>query len=249
LPRGIAIRTIEPVKLFQIPFSHNCVKVRRALDLKGLPYETVNINPALRGDVKRASGQTFVPALVDGERSVADSTAILLYLEERYPRPALLPEEPEPRAECLILESWADAAFMKLTRRLAYWRVISSPQALGVLFFPRAPAPARRAAGSFARQVLMRRLGMSAERNRLDELEAPRAAAVAVTRLGGREHLVCDRVTIADIALASMAAPLQFAARSVREHQAVQDLLRWVRTILDVEREFAGARAVQPQAA
>ena len=54
------------MRLFQIPFSHNCVKVRRVLDLKGLDYETVNINPALRRDVKRASGQELVPVLVDG---------------------------------------------------------------------------------------------------------------------------------------------------------------------------------------
>jgi glutathione S-transferase len=37
------------MRLYQIPFSHNCRKARHVLDLKGIEYEAVNINPALRG--------------------------------------------------------------------------------------------------------------------------------------------------------------------------------------------------------
>ena len=33
------------MKLIQIPFSHNCVKVRVALGLKEIPYETQDIAP------------------------------------------------------------------------------------------------------------------------------------------------------------------------------------------------------------
>jgi glutathione S-transferase len=113
------------VRLFQIPFSHNCVKVRKTLDLKGLPYETVDIKAYARRDVKRVSGQTLVPALVDDGNVVTDSTRILLYLEERYPQTPLLPRDPRERAECLVLEEWADSTFMALTRRIAYRRITS----------------------------------------------------------------------------------------------------------------------------
>ncbi|MBA2564471.1 MAG: glutathione S-transferase N-terminal domain-containing protein, partial [Gemmatimonadetes bacterium] len=115
------------MRLIQIPYSHNCVKVRRALELKGLPFDTEDIAPMDRSAPKRASGQALVPVLVDGERAIADSTAILLYLEERYPERPLLPAESRLRAECLLLEDWADAAFMALTRRLAYWAVLAQP--------------------------------------------------------------------------------------------------------------------------
>jgi glutathione S-transferase len=71
------------LRLYQIPFSHNCIKVRKALDMKGLEYERVNIDPILRIGLRRATGQALVPALVDDGRAVADSTAILLYLEDR----------------------------------------------------------------------------------------------------------------------------------------------------------------------
>ena len=128
------------MQLFQIPFSHNCVKVRRALDLKGLDYETVDINPARRGDVKRASGQELVPVLVEDGRSTSGSTQILLDVEERHPDPPLLPEGERERAECVLLMEWADGELMALTRRMAYFRVLSGTRAdLGKMFFPAVP--------------------------------------------------------------------------------------------------------------
>ena len=123
------------MRLFQIPFSHNCVKVRHVLELKGLEYDTVDINPAIRSPVRKVSDQPLVPALVDRDHTVAGSTAILLYLEDVYPEPPLLPEDEDERAESLLLMDWADAVFMALTRRLAYSSILSSGN-LGQLFFP-----------------------------------------------------------------------------------------------------------------
>ncbi|PWA56425.1 glutathione S-transferase 1 [Artemisia annua] len=40
----------------------------------------------------------FVPALVDGDVVLADSFAILMYLEEKYPQHPLLPKDLEKRA-------------------------------------------------------------------------------------------------------------------------------------------------------
>src|SRR5258705_12191098 len=100
------------VKLIQIPFSHNCIKVRVALGLKRVAYETQDIAPMDRSAVVSASGQGLVPVLVVDGRAIADSTRILLYLDERYPDPPLVPKDPAVRAECLLLEDWADLAFM-----------------------------------------------------------------------------------------------------------------------------------------
>ncbi len=229
------------MRLYQIPFSHNCVKVRKALELKGLTYETVDINPVRRGQVRRASGQVLVPALADGERAIAGSTAILLYLEETYPQRPLLPPDSKERAECRILAEWADETFMALTRRIAYWRIITGTNALGDLFFPRAPRPLRRLGGALAKLMLRGRLRLSKRRNRRDEVRAREAAEQAVARLGGRDHLVGDATSIADIALATMSAPLAVAAPAVRDHPAVQDLLQWGRRTLDIGREFPAA--------
>lgn len=221
------------LKLVQIPFSHNCVKVRRALDLKGLAYETVDIAPLNRAPVRLASGQPLVPVLVDGERAISDSTAILLYLEGAYPGRPLLPNDPRLRAECLVLEDWADASFMALTRRLAYWNALSTPDFIEERFFPRARGLSRRVKGQFARRAIRRRFRLSAERNRSDEDEIRRLADLAMKRLGERPYLVGDTLTLADVTLAAMARPLHVAAPVVRAEPSVQALLKWAMGILD----------------
>ena len=235
------------MRLFQIPFSHNCIKVRHVLDLKGLSYETVDINPALRGEVKRISGQTLVPVLVDRGHVVSGSTEIALYIDERHPDPPLLPDDPQDRAECLILSDWADEKFMALTRRLAYFQVLSAPAQLGQLFFPTAPPAVQRAAGAGSAQVLRLRFGISAERNRRDEREAGRAARLALDRLAGEEHLVGGRLSLADITLATMAAPLQYAGREVRDDPAVRTLLEWGARTLGAD--FSPLPASEPEPA
>ena len=202
------------------------------LDLKGIDHEAVNINPALRGEVKRMSGQTLVPVLVDRGHVVSGSTPILLYLEEHHPEPALLPEDPGERAECIVLMDWADETFMALTRRLAYFQVLSAPGLLGQMFFPGMPAAGQRALGAGAGLVLRLRFGINPERNRADQELARRAARVAVDRLGGADHLVGDRLSLADITLATMSAPLQYAGHAIRDDPDVRPLLEWGARVL-----------------
>ena len=74
-------------------------RVRIALNLKGLSYEYIAIGSLPVGEYQRLNPQRLMPALDAGERIIAQSGAILEYLEEVFPRPALLPEEPLERAE------------------------------------------------------------------------------------------------------------------------------------------------------
>lgn len=223
------------MKLLQIPFSHNCVKVRRVLELKGIPFEMENIVPVDRSGVYAASGQGLVPVLVDGDRTVADSTVILLHLEDRYPEPPLLPRDAVARAECLLLEDWADAAFMKMSRRIAYWRTLQAPGALESLFFPGAKGLGRWIKGGLARRAVAKRFDLSEGRNRLDEKEAIRVSRIAVSRLGGRPYLVGDSLTLADVTLASMCIPLIAGAPVVTEDPSVRALTDWSAGVLGDE--------------
>ena len=56
--------------------------------------------------MRKVSGQTLVPVLVDGDEVVADSTRILEHLEERYPQRPLYPEDTAPRAEMQVFVDW-----------------------------------------------------------------------------------------------------------------------------------------------
>lgn len=78
------------MKLYDMPLSGNCYKIRLMLSLLGKEYETVPINLA-KGDHQHAPflklnprGQILV--LEDGDAIVWDSTAILVYLTRRYGR-------------------------------------------------------------------------------------------------------------------------------------------------------------------
>jgi glutathione S-transferase len=94
------------LRLYRIPHSTNVERVALALAHKGLEAESVWVDPADRSPVKKVSGQTLVPVLVDGEEVVADSTRILAHLEDRYPQRPLYPEDTAPRAEMEVFVDW-----------------------------------------------------------------------------------------------------------------------------------------------
>ncbi|MEK1939159.1 MAG: maleylacetoacetate isomerase [Pseudomonas sp.] len=80
-------------------------RVRIALNLKGLAYQSVLVHLLKDGgeqhgaDYLAINPQGLLPLLVDGDTRIAQSLAILEYLEERYPQPALLPRDHGLRAQ------------------------------------------------------------------------------------------------------------------------------------------------------
>src|SRR5918995_647977 len=81
------------IRLWRAPWSTNVERVALALAYKQLEVESVMIDYADRSPVIEVSGQALVPVIEDGGTVVADSTAILRHLEERYPDPPLFPRD------------------------------------------------------------------------------------------------------------------------------------------------------------
>jgi glutathione S-transferase len=52
-----------------------------------------------------------VPALVDGDVRIFDSTIILEYLEDKFPAPPLLPRDPAARANARMIEELCDTLY------------------------------------------------------------------------------------------------------------------------------------------
>ena len=79
-------------------------RVRIALELKGLPYEYVPVHLVRDGgeqhkaDYRAINPQSRVPTLEYGELRIPQSLAILEWLEETHPEPALLPKDAAGRA-------------------------------------------------------------------------------------------------------------------------------------------------------
>lgn len=91
------------MKLYTYFRSSAAYRVRIALNLKGLAYEAVPVDLRLAEHRHAAYGavnpQSLVPALQDGGTVLSQSLAIVEYLEETHPEPALLPSAPLARAQ------------------------------------------------------------------------------------------------------------------------------------------------------
>jgi len=115
------------MKLYGFWRSLATYRVRVALGLKGIAAEEVSVD-ILKGrqftdEYKALNPQSVVPALVlDGGAPLFQSLAILEYLEETQPQPALLPKDPRGRARVrgLALIAAADGHPLIVPRIRAY---------------------------------------------------------------------------------------------------------------------------------
>jgi maleylacetoacetate isomerase len=84
-------------------------RVRIALNLKGLSYETRAVHLVRDGGEQHSAAYAslnplqVVPTLVDGSTVLTQSMAIVEYLDETHPQPALLPADPAGRARVRAL--------------------------------------------------------------------------------------------------------------------------------------------------
>jgi glutathione S-transferase len=121
-----------PIKLYVIHGSHPAAAVARALEMKGLEHEVVELLPPLHFAIQRVLfGAPTVPAvrLESGEK-VSGSTAIMRRLEEIAPSPPLFPADPAARAEVERAEAWGDADWQAVVRRLLWVAFARAPRAM-----------------------------------------------------------------------------------------------------------------------
>ncbi|KNA16848.1 hypothetical protein SOVF_085240 [Spinacia oleracea] len=90
------------LKLYSYWLSSCAWRVRIALNFKGVDFEYKAVN-LVKGDqftheFQKLNPLSYVPVLVDEDIVIADSFAIIMYLEEKYPQNPLLPQNLQKRA-------------------------------------------------------------------------------------------------------------------------------------------------------
>ena len=80
---------------------------------KGIPVEVVPASPTHPSEeLLAASPYGKIPAIDDDGFKLADSTAIAVYLDAKYPDAPLLPAEPQARAKAVWFDEVADTVVM-----------------------------------------------------------------------------------------------------------------------------------------
>jgi glutathione S-transferase len=94
--------------LYQFEISPFCDKVRRALTYKGIEFEIREMLFSKQSENLAVSPTHKFPVLEHKGERIVDSTDIAYWLEQRFPEPPLIPEDPVQRARMHIYEDWAD---------------------------------------------------------------------------------------------------------------------------------------------
>jgi maleylacetoacetate isomerase len=124
------------LKLYSYFRSSAAYRVRIALNLKGLAYETVPVHLTRGGGEQLAPGyrklnpQALVPVLEDRGSVLTQSLAIIEYLDEVRPQTPLLPKDPVARARVRAL-ALAVACDLHPLNNLRVLNYLTGPMGLG----------------------------------------------------------------------------------------------------------------------
>lgn len=145
---------------------------------KGIDFELKGVgvgdpDPGFRA----ASPLGKMPAMVDGDYSLADSSAIIQYLEAKYPEPALIPVDAKERGRVIWWEEFGDTVFAACSGKMFFNRIVA-PKFIG--------RPGDLAAAASA-----------------EAEELPKLLAYLESAIPDSGFLVGNRLTLADLAVAS----------------------------------------------
>jgi glutathione S-transferase len=184
--------------------------VRKVLAYAGEKGIEVESKPVGLGsddpDFLEASPFRKMPGFRDGDFAISDSSAIIHYLEAKFPEPALIPAEPRARARTIWFDEFGDTILF----------------GCGVKMF-------------FNRIVAPRFLGREGDQEVADKAESDELPPILDYLEGVIPEsgwLVEDRLTLADIAVATVFANLRHVGVTV-------DAARWPKTAAFADRMLA----------
>ena len=157
----------------------------KGIALTLVPVGIGDPNPEFRA----ASPFAKMPALVDGDYALADSSAIVHYLEALHPDPELIPADPRLRGRTIWFDEWSDTLLFACGAKMFFNRVVA-PRFLG-------------------------RDGDLAAADAAERDDLPPLLDYLEGQMTDSGFLVGDRLTLADLAVASPFANLAHCGAAV----------------------------------
>jgi glutathione S-transferase len=202
------------LELYQFEVSQYSEKVRFILDYKGLGYRKIEVTPGVgQLDLFRLSGQRQVPVLKDGNLIIADSTAIAMYLEEKYPDKPIIPTESTAKALCLIVEEWADESIGTKSRKVLFGGLSKDLNLRNSVLPGNTPDFLKNILTNVPKElidVLGFGVGLSPEAVKAAEKALKQDLEALCLLLQDRPYLTGDTPTLADLSVAGLSILLKF---------------------------------------
>ena len=116
------------LKIYGVPISVHTRKVIVVALMKDLPHDVVPVVPVIPDSPppnwRQLSPTGTIPALTDGDFTIADSAAICAYLERLHPDHPVYPQSPRDYAGALSLEQYAGTLFRDVVHPLFHQTVV-----------------------------------------------------------------------------------------------------------------------------
>ncbi len=200
------------ITLYQFPISHFCEKARWALDYKKITYETKNLLPGPHvKQVMSMAKRPEVPVLKHEKNIIQNSNEIIDYLDKTFADNALTPEDEESRIKVLEWEAFVDKEVGPNLRTYFYHTLLEHPKLLIPIFTYKGPWYGKIFMKFFFPALRVKMLKFMRINNET-AAQAKQDLRCAIDKLNHRlsehEFLVGEHFTRADLAAASLLAPL-----------------------------------------
>jgi glutathione S-transferase len=162
-----------------------------ALTEKGISFEHEQVIPfGVSPEYRKISPLGKIPAYQDGDKTLADSSVIIAYLEKIHPLPALYPSDPYDYARALWFEEFGDGGLAPVLGTKVFFPKVIAPR-----FFKQEPN--------------------LAEIQKVVDTEIPPLFDYLEGEIGDKEYLVGNKFSIADIGVATIFVNYAYAGYGV----------------------------------
>ena len=198
--------------LYQFPLSHYYEKARWLLDHKELDFVAQNLIPGVhRAFAQLKTGQNKLPILKDGERFIAGSTQIALYLDDVYPEHRLLRTDHTLREKTLEIDLIANELGIHVRRWGLAHALAEGDEPLEIMIGEKGYL---RQFEKISKPILKTMVSKSYQLDKEKVEESKYNLELTIDSLNkilidnGCRYFVGDRLGLADISVCSILAPL-----------------------------------------